>query len=58
MEIYHGSYTIIEQPKLMDGRYTKDLGLYQRLTTTTVQCITKIPVINMHLIKQARCCNQ
>lgn len=26
MEIYHGSYTIIEQPKLMDGRFTKDFG--------------------------------
>ena len=24
--IYHGSYTIIEQPKLMDGRFTKDFG--------------------------------
>ncbi len=23
--IYHGSYTIIEQPKFMDGRFTKDL---------------------------------
>ena len=26
MEIYHGSYTIIEHPKLMDGSFTKDFG--------------------------------
>lgn len=26
MEIYHGSYTIIEQPELQDGRFTKDFG--------------------------------
>lgn len=26
MEIYHGSYTIIEHPKLMDRRFTKDFG--------------------------------
>lgn len=24
--IYHGSYTIIEQPNFMDGRFTKDFG--------------------------------
>ena len=26
MEIYHGSYTIIEKPKSMDGKFTKDFG--------------------------------
>ena len=25
--IYHGSYTIIEQPKFMDGRFTKDSAM-------------------------------
>ena len=26
MEIYHGSYTAVRQPRLIDGRYTKDFG--------------------------------
>ncbi len=26
MEIYHGSYTKIPEPKLIDGRFTKDFG--------------------------------
>lgn len=26
MEIFHGSYTVVEQPKIVKGRFTKDFG--------------------------------
>ncbi|MBQ4392279.1 MAG: DUF3990 domain-containing protein [Prevotella sp.] len=26
MELYHGSYTIVEEPRVLKGRYTKDFG--------------------------------
>lgn len=117
MEIYHGSYTIIEHPKLMDRRFTKDFGngfyctilrhqserwagrydtpiidiyeykenlslkikKFENMTDewldfvvdcrlgkphdydivmgamATVLCIMRTPVINTHLIRQARC---
>ena len=26
MELYHGSYTVVSQPRVISGRYTKDFG--------------------------------
>jgi hypothetical protein len=26
MEVYHGSYTCVEKPRILQGRYTKDFG--------------------------------
>lgn len=37
MEIYHGSYTKIEEPRVLEGKYTKDFGMGFYCTTLKKQ---------------------
>lgn len=56
MTVYHGSYTIIEKPKILKGKNTKDFGLGFYCTITREQAIRwakryDTPIINIYTVK-------
>lgn len=56
MTVYHGSYTIIEKPKILKGKNTKDFGLGFYCTIIREQAIRwakryDTPIINIYTVK-------
>lgn len=56
MTVYHGNYTIIEKPKILKGKNTKDFGLGFYCTITREQAIRwakryDTPIINIYTVK-------
>lgn len=56
MTVYHGSYTIIEKPKILKGKNTKDFGLGFYCTIIREQTIRwakryDTPIINIYTVK-------
>lgn len=56
MTVYHGSYTIIEKPKILKGKNTKDFGLGFYCTIIREQAIRRAkrydtPIINIYTVK-------
>lgn len=56
MTVYHGNYTIIEKPKILKGKNTKDFGLGFYCTIIREQAIRwakryDTPIINIYTVK-------